>query len=355
MFTTDILLESIRAIILLVLVVFLWRLGNKKDFLSTGGWKCIQVGFVLILFGTILDITDNFESLNVYVVVGNTETQAFLEKVVGYLMGFSFLTVGLVLWGPTVERLMKEVNERQLAENKNKCLLGSVYEGILGINEVGVVTFANPSACRMFGNLETGLIGHPLKAASRPSNPNGLNRKLITYDFVEEIFFHKGPRCDEVEFQRNDDSTFPGEYTATPIFEGSKLSGAILHFRDITQRLAAEKAKSNFISTISHELRTPLTSIKGSLDLIGAGTIEEAPDGIKPLIVIAQKGCTRMLHLVDDLLGFGMQEAGKAILSLEEVDISSILRDSVKKFVGHGEEVGVTFELSGATNPLPIP
>ena len=116
MASTDIILESCRAIVLLVLVVYLWRFGKKKNFIVTSGWRFIQYGFLLILFGSFLDITDNFESLNPYIVIGDTETEAFLEKVVGYLAGFVFLTIGLKRWGPTVERMMKEVAERKEAE-----------------------------------------------------------------------------------------------------------------------------------------------------------------------------------------------------------------------------------------------
>ena len=116
MVSTDVILESFRALVLLILVVYLWHLGKRKNFVITAGWRFIQLGFLLILFGSFLDITDNFDSLNPYIVFGDTETEAFLEKVVGYLAGFIFLTIGLVKWGPTVERLMGETANRKKAE-----------------------------------------------------------------------------------------------------------------------------------------------------------------------------------------------------------------------------------------------
>ena len=116
MVSTDVILEGIRAIVLLILVGYLWSLGNRKNFIVTAGWRSIQFGFVLILFGSFLDVTDNFDSLNRYVVVGDTETEAFLEKVVGYLAGFVLLTFGLIRWGPTVEQLMGEIRDREKAE-----------------------------------------------------------------------------------------------------------------------------------------------------------------------------------------------------------------------------------------------
>ena len=116
MVSTDVVLECIRAMVLLVLVGYVWGLGRKKNFIVTTGWKLIQIGFALILFGTVLDITDNFEFLNPYVVVGDTATEAVLEKAVGYLGGFVLLTIGLIRWGPTVERLTGEIADRKKAE-----------------------------------------------------------------------------------------------------------------------------------------------------------------------------------------------------------------------------------------------
>ena len=57
-------------------------------------------GFGLLLFGSLIDITDNFENLNKFIIIGDTEIQAFLEKFVGYLGEFVALAVGLVLWIP---------------------------------------------------------------------------------------------------------------------------------------------------------------------------------------------------------------------------------------------------------------
>lgn len=116
MVTTDVILEVFRTCVLLVLVGYLLRLGRKKNFIITTGWKYIQTGFLLVLFGSILDITDNFDALNAYVVIGDTEVEAFLEKVVGYLLGFIFLTIGLIQWGPSVEQMMNEIAERREAE-----------------------------------------------------------------------------------------------------------------------------------------------------------------------------------------------------------------------------------------------
>jgi len=128
--SSDIVLESIRAIVLLVLVSYMWHFGRKRHFLVTAGWRYIQLGFLLILFGTVLDLTDNFESLNKYYFIGDTPAQALLEKVVGYLAGFIFLTVGVIKWAPSVENLIKQNTIRREAEEALKIERQNLEENV---------------------------------------------------------------------------------------------------------------------------------------------------------------------------------------------------------------------------------
>ncbi len=112
----DIVLEVIRAIILLVTLGYLvMALGQRKQIANSGA-TLILLGFGLLLFGSILDVTDNFESLNDYVIIGDTETEAFLEKLVGYLGGSLIIAVGFVKWIPTLTNVKEtEALAKQLA------------------------------------------------------------------------------------------------------------------------------------------------------------------------------------------------------------------------------------------------
>lgn len=109
---TDILLETVRAIVLLGIVAFLVRSGRDRFEQFRKGWNFIIAGFGLLLFGSVLDISDNFDALNRFVVIGDTEVEAFLEKFVGFLGGFLLLAVGLFQWVPGVQGLSDVVEAR---------------------------------------------------------------------------------------------------------------------------------------------------------------------------------------------------------------------------------------------------
>ena len=97
---TEVVLESVRAVLMAAILALVAQVGRHHGFARQRGLKFIVGGFALILFGGIIDITDNFEELNRFVVIGNTMVQAILEKLVGYLLGFTILLLGLWQWLP---------------------------------------------------------------------------------------------------------------------------------------------------------------------------------------------------------------------------------------------------------------
>lgn len=105
MIDADVILEVTRAIIVGAILIYLWKVGQKEDISSQHGWRYILAGFSFLFFGMLVDITDNFPVLNKYIVIGDTGYQAFLEKVVGYLVGFILLAIGFWKWMPTIVSL----------------------------------------------------------------------------------------------------------------------------------------------------------------------------------------------------------------------------------------------------------
>ena len=87
------------------ILIYLLVVSSKSEIYQKAGWRYLIFGFMLLVFASIIDVTDNYEYLNRYVVVGDTPVQAFFEKVVGYLGGFSMLAVGFYMWLPQIGRL----------------------------------------------------------------------------------------------------------------------------------------------------------------------------------------------------------------------------------------------------------
>ena len=112
----DLTIDIFRALITGAIFLFLRSLRKKEDVRFRKGWIFVPIGFGLIFFGSLLDITDNFPSLNKYVVIGNTKYELFFEEVIGYLFGFAFVAIGFWKWIPSILALRKE--EKALKKEK---------------------------------------------------------------------------------------------------------------------------------------------------------------------------------------------------------------------------------------------
>ena len=114
-------IDIFRALITCAIFLYLRSLRRKEDVRIHKGWIFVPIGFGLILFGSLLDITDNFPSLNKYVLIGDTKYEEFLEEVIGYFFGFVFVGIGFWKWIPSILALRKE--EKVLKQEKEELQL----------------------------------------------------------------------------------------------------------------------------------------------------------------------------------------------------------------------------------------
>jgi len=100
-------IEILRAAIIGAIFLYLRSMRGKGPFRLGKGWILMVIGFGLLFFGALLDITDNFPSLSKYVIIGKTKYEDFLGDV-GYLFGFIFVAIGFWKWMPAIFALRKE-------------------------------------------------------------------------------------------------------------------------------------------------------------------------------------------------------------------------------------------------------
>src|SRR5450432_3295204 len=120
----------------------------------------------------------------------------------------------------------------------------------------------------------------------------------------------------EDTFWRPDGSSFPVSCSGTPMFDGQrKRLGIVMTFRDVTERRAIERLKSEFVSTVSHELRTPLTSIRGALGILNSGMLGTVAEKGRRMLEIAVTNTDRLVRLINDILDLERIESGKVELA----------------------------------------
>ena len=131
----------------------------------------------------------------------------------------------------------------------------------------------------------------------------------------------------------------------SPVISAAKeFLGTVAVFRDITSEVAADRAKTEFVSMVSHELRTPMTSIKGYVDLMlmgGPGALNEMQ---RHFLEVIRTNADRLTELVNDLLDISRIETGKIVLHREAIDVRAIIDEVVQAILPKVEEKGLTIE-----------
>ena len=226
----------------------------------------------------------------------------------------------------------KETRERQ-------AILESIADGVVVGDPQGKIIMVNAAAERIFGRPQRELLGLTIREFYpylKGENKGRQNPVVRRNGGGSPTVFEQNGRVIEGSL-------------APVLGDGESPAGYVAVFRDVTREVQAERAKSEFTSTISHELRTPLTSIKGYTDLLASGMAGEISPQQKTFLCTIRTNVERMVELVNDLIS--ISELGGAVeLQRELMDVSQVVREAVEAWTSRAAErkITVTAELSSS-------
>ncbi|WP_291824037.1 sigma 54-interacting transcriptional regulator [Marinobacter sp.] len=140
---------------------------------------------------------------------------------------------GLLHW-KRIETLFREI------ERENHLILEAVGEGIYGVDAEGRATFINSAAERMLGWSRDDLLGRAMHSVIHHTHCNGRPHQRESCPIYRAFRDGAVHRVNDDYFWCRDGTGFPVEYTSTPILDNGQLVGAVVVFRDISERRRTE-------------------------------------------------------------------------------------------------------------------
>lgn len=141
---------------------------------------------------------------------------------------------------------------------------------------------------------------------------------------------------------------FIGELLVDEAGAPEKMVGTL---QDISERMAAERARNEFIAIVSHELRTPLTSVRGTLGLLNGGAAGKLTATAQDLVAAALRNAERLSRLINDMLDIAKVESGQMDYRFESVPVRDFLEGVISTYIPFAAEKRVILVMGGEIVP----
>ncbi|MBT3346807.1 MAG: response regulator, partial [Gemmatimonadetes bacterium] len=138
-------------------------------------------------------------------------------------------------------RFARERDERAQADERVRLILESTGDGLFGLDDEGRTTFVNPAACEVLGYTAVELIGQPLHELVHHSRADGTTLSRADCRMGDAIRDGAQVHVDDEVLWHKDGRPIPVEYSARPIVQDQVVIGAVVSFRDVTERREQEE------------------------------------------------------------------------------------------------------------------
>lgn len=237
---------------------------------------------------------------------------------------------------PLLNRINRQSGEiskqlRRLEEKTDEFnqITESMKEGLVLLDNKGIVLSINPAARNIFGSDTQGAVGHDFLRLDRSRTLSAAIEKTFE-EGHSEIRVERMGREYQLDISR--------------IESAGKVLGAVMLAFDITEQEYAERNRREFTANVSHELKTPLQGIIGSADLIETGMVK--PEDMPRFIGHIRKEATRLVALIEDIIRLSQLDEGNE-LPCEEFDLMDIAEEVEQNLESAAGVRDITLSLSG--------
>jgi PAS domain S-box-containing protein len=229
----------------------------------------------------------------------------------------------------TKARQELNIHRIELAEARARqaSMLENIGDGVIGVNDGGLIVFINHAAAEMLGYQDAELLGkqymHTIKMIDEKGHEVDIQNRPIRNAIFNKQKITDIDNC----YIRKDGLKLPVSLTASPVMIERTIIGGVVVFRDITKEKEVDRMKTEFISLASHQLRTPLSAMKWFSELLLEGDVGELQPEQKDIVNNIYQSNERMIDLVNSLLNISRIESGRIIIDPKPTDLRQLVEE----------------------------
>ncbi len=205
-------------------------------------------------------------------------------------------------------------------------VLNTINDGVIIIDQNGLVKLINPAATRMTGNSSPAdVMGLSYLTLIRLENGEGLAITDNQNPLIVAVANNVAWESRDYFLVTLQGEKIPIALSMTP--SGGRNADRIITMRNISEELQKEGEQTEFISTASHEMRTPVASIEGYLGLALNPQTATIDDRARQYLTEAHNASQHLGKLFRDLLDVTKLDDKRAKLHLVPVDMMATVKD----------------------------
>ena len=224
-----------------------------------------------------------------------------------------------------IDRQMDELRRRS---EEFEQITGSMSEGLVLLDEAGVILSINPAARRLLDAAEN-CVGQDLLTVDRDVALSDALRQAAEQGHSE----FRGQRNGR-EYQ----------FDVTRIQTDGRTAGTVLLVFDVTERAFAERNRREFTANVSHELKTPLQGIIGSAELLENGLVKQ--EDVPRFIGHIRSEAQRLVTLIGDIIRLSQLDEGEP-MPAEPVELLALAREAAESLQSAAAARNVTITVEG--------
>lgn len=234
-----------------------------------------------------------------------------------------------------LDQKIRAITQRQ---NEQEAVLAGMIEGVLAVDAEERLINLNGAAAQLLRLKRENALGRTVQEVVRNAELIRLIRRTLT-----------GRVPVEGEFVLTDpEERFIQVHGAQLPEAESGGTGAVVVLHDITTLRRLENVRRDFVANVSHELKTPITSIKGFVETLREGAVEN-PEDARRFLAIIEKQAERLHNIIEDLLTLSRIEQGaeKAEIYLDERPVLEPVLAAIEQCRQKAAEKQLTLDVHG--------
>jgi two-component system sensor histidine kinase VicK len=230
-------------------------------------------------------------------------------------------------------------------QTKNSIILDSIEDGVVLVDEQGIIQLFNPGAANTTGWKRNEAEGLDWKSVFSFVNNKGEKIEEADTPFAKARKSGQPVRDNNSNILSKSNTPIALSFSVSPILANGLVTGLVGVFRDVSEERKEENQRAEFISTASHEMRTPVAAIEGYLSLALNDRVATIDARAKDYLQKAHASTKHLGELFQDLLTSAKAEDGRLTNHPEVVELGALMEQltSDLHFEAQKKNLGLDF------------